>query len=257
LGAFISYWKRDEERLWSVNKTGVANIVDACLEFGVEKLVHISSAGAVGYSNDGALATEDTPFNWPEQFYYMHSKRAGQDIVVRAVRERGLNAVILNPAAIMGPGDHNSNTTQNKMLAQIYKKTMAGCFRGGLGVVDVRDLVEIILKALTSGTPGECYLVLGENVRYSTVVKAMGRFARRHVYPFQIPQWILIPTGELLEFISTFTHKRPLITAAHGKMSGLSLYYSNEKSMRYFNYSYLPFEETIRDCCRYFVDTFL
>ncbi|RPJ00840.1 MAG: NAD-dependent epimerase/dehydratase family protein, partial [Candidatus Aminicenantes bacterium] len=104
MAGLISYWKGDAERLKAVNEDGARAVVEASLAAGVERLVHISSVGAIGFREDGAPGGESTPFNWPPDILYMASKRRGQDIVERAVRERGLRAVILNPASIMGPG---------------------------------------------------------------------------------------------------------------------------------------------------------
>jgi dihydroflavonol-4-reductase len=104
MAGLISYWKGDAEKLKAVNEDGARAVVEASLAAGIERLVHISSVGAIGFREDGTPAGESTPFNWPPDILYMASKRRGQDIVERAVRERGLRAVILNPASIMGPG---------------------------------------------------------------------------------------------------------------------------------------------------------
>jgi nucleoside-diphosphate-sugar epimerase len=119
LAGFISYWRGDEERLRHVNEDGVRAVVEASLASGVERLIHISSVGAIGFHKDGRPADETTPFNWPEDILYMASKRRGQAIVERAVRERGLRAVILNPASIMGPGDHEPATPHNAIYRRI------------------------------------------------------------------------------------------------------------------------------------------
>ena len=257
LAGLISYWKKDRERLMAVNKDGVENIVESCLEHNNPRLVHISSVGAFGYYKDGSLADEDTPFNWPDNFYYMVSKREGQKIVERAVKNQGLNAVILNPASIMGPGDPNLSTPHNQLYDKIYNGLFMGCFSGGLAVVDVRDLVKIILKTLDSDMIKGKYLVVGTNLIYSQVVKAIARCAGKKAYPFPVPPFLLSLIGALLEGLSSLTKRRPLLTYAYGKLSGWKTYYSNEKSKRDFNHDYIPFEKTIEDSCRYFEKTFL
>ena len=115
LAGFISYWKGDEDRLRQVNEDGVRSVVEAALGAGIARFVHVSSVGAVGFRRDGLPADETTAFNWPDDILYMASKRRGQDLVEEAVRERGLRAVILNPASIMGPGDHDPSTPHNEL----------------------------------------------------------------------------------------------------------------------------------------------
>jgi dihydroflavonol-4-reductase len=249
----ISYWKGDEERLRRVNEDGVRAVVEASLATGVERLIHISSVGAIGFHKDGRPADETTPFNWPADILYMVSKRRGQNIVERAARERGLRAVILNPASIMGPGDHNPSTPHNALYARISSRTQIGSFAGGLAIVDVRDLVDIILKAIEGrGRDGESYLVVGANLRYPDVVRRIARVSGRRAYPFPVPAILLAAAGRLLERRSRRSGKAPLLTAAYGRLSGWTAYYDNSKSRREFGHSYIDADRTIADGWAYF-----
>jgi dihydroflavonol-4-reductase len=257
LAGIISYWEKDYKKLMDVNITGVKNIVEACIKHNTTMLVHISSVGAYGFYKDGNLANEGTPFNWPENFIYMVSKYEGQKIVERAVEEKGLKAVILSPAPIMGPGDQNINTPHNQLYNKIYKKILLGCFSGGLAVVDVRDLVRIILKTLNSDKYGENYLVVGANVEYSQVVKTIAKYAKKRVYPFPIPSFLLSILGRGLELIGNISNRTSLLTYALGKLSSWKTYYSSEKSKIDFDHDYIPFDKTIKDSCEYFEKKFL
>jgi nucleoside-diphosphate-sugar epimerase len=142
------------------------------------------------------------------------------------------------------------------LYKRIYNKTQYGCFSGGLAVTDVRDLAEIIVKALASGTMGEKYLVVGANVEYTRVIEAIGACYHKKVYPFRVPGFLLVAAGALMELASVFTGKRPLLTRAYGRLSGWFGYYSNKKSREAFGHEYRPFEETIADGCRYFQENF-
>ena len=252
LAGLISYRKKDKKKLMDVNVQGVKNIVEACIRHRVVKLIHISSVGACGFFKDGRMADEETAFNWPRNFHYMVSKHEGQKIGEKACREERLPTVILLPASIMGPGDPNIATPHNQLYARIFEKGLFGCFSGGLAVVDVRDLVEIIIKAMQSRVRCQKYLVVGANVKYSQVVKAIARHANRKTYPFPVPAFLLSAAGGVLEFFEGITKRKALLTRAYGKLSGWTVYYSNEKSRREFGQRYRPFEETIADSCRYF-----
>jgi len=257
LAGLISYWGRERARLYQVNQLGVENIVDACVRHGVQRLVHVSSVGAVGFHRDGSLADEDTEFNWPQSFPYMTSKHAGQQVAERAVRERNLQAIILNPASLMGPGDPIPSTPHNQLYHRIYNKPQFFCFAGGLAVTDVRDLAQIIIKALTMGEVGENYLIVGANVEYTEVMRAIGAYFQTKVYPIRLPPFLLAAAGTALEGVSFFTGKRPLLTRSYGRLSGWFGYYSNRKSREAFDHEYLPFEKTIADGCRYFQEQYV
>jgi dihydroflavonol-4-reductase len=257
LAGFISYWRGDEAKLRKVNEDGARSIVEASLAAGVKRLIHISSVGAVGFHESGQPADETTLFNWPKDILYMASKRRGQDIVEQAVRDRGLRAVILNPASIMGPGDHNSETPHNALYRRISRGPLFGSFSGGLAIVDVRDLVALILKALEGrGRDGESYLVVGANFRYRDVIRSISLACGRRAYPFPIPAPLLVVAGSVLERASRRTGRRPLLTAAYGRLSGWPAYYGNTKSRREFEHAYIDPDTTIKDGWTYFRDTF-
>jgi dihydroflavonol-4-reductase len=258
IAGFISYWVLDADMMEAVNVDGVRAMVDACLEFKVKRFVHVSSVGAVGFHPDGSEADETTPFNWPESFGYMTTKRDGQKVVQDAVRTRGLNAVVVNPASVMGPGDPGPNTAHNRLYANMYGSPFFfGTFGGGLAVVDVRDLVETILAAAGKGRAGEAYLSVGANVPYKRVLELMAHNAGKRFVPFVAPGFILVAAGWVAELFSRLTRKRPLITLAYGRLSGWVAYYSNEKSRRELGVNYRSLEETIADGCKYYEETFL
>jgi dihydroflavonol-4-reductase len=257
LAGYISYWRRDFNKLMRINHDGVRRVVDACLRLSLPRLIHISSVGALGFDETGIPTDENKPFNWPPYFHYMTSKYLGQKIVEEAARKNGLKAVILNPASIMGPGDPRLDTPHNQLYASIYKGKLFGSFAGGLGVVDVRDVVAIIIKALERGRIGEKYLLAGANLTYTDILRLVGKHARRPVYPFRISAAFLAAAGLNLEIMSQLTRKKPLLTYAYGRLSGWKTYYSSEKSRKEFSHAYIDIEKTIKDSCAYFERTFL
>ncbi|MFN3412279.1 MAG: NAD-dependent epimerase/dehydratase family protein [Exilispira sp.] len=257
LAGLISYWKKDLDKLNDVNIKGTENIVNACIKFKVKKLIHISSVGAIGFYKNGLIADEQVDFNYPANLYYMVTKYKGQKVVESAIKEKGLNAIILCPASIMGPGDPDINTPHNQIYKKVFEGKMFGCFSGGLAVVDVRDIVKIIIKILKYDYPSDKYLIVGKNLKYKEVIKTIERYSSKKTYPFIISPLILSIAGFILEVISIFTGKKPLLTYGYGKLSGWNTYYSNEKSIKTFNHSYIDFDKTIKDSCKYFEEKFI
>lgn len=256
LAGLISYWMPDRKRLEEVNVGGVRNVVEACVAHRVKRLLHVSSVGAIGYLADAALAEEGTPFNWPDSLPYMTSKRAGQAIVEEAVREGKLDAVIVNPASIMGPGDPDPSTPHNRLYSMFRAPGPAFSFSGGLAIVDVRDLCAIMLAALERGCAGERYLAVGCNVPYLDVVRAISRWHGNDRRPVPLPGALVSAAGWLLELMSLLSRKRPPLTAGYGRLSSLKAYYSNQKSRLAFGHEYLPFLTTIDDGCRFHSEHF-
>ncbi len=257
LAGLISYWRGDRRHLWRVNRDGTACLVAACLNAGIQRLVHVSTVGAVGFYPQGRPADEMTPFNWSEEFYYMTSKHEGQLIVEQAARHQGLTAVILNPASIIGPGDPNPNSPHNRVYNLVWHHRLLGSFRGGLGLVDVRDLVAAILRALDLGRSGERYLIVGANLTYRQVLRLIARHAGRRVWIVPLPAFLLVAVGGLLEVVSRISGRRPLLTRAYGHLSGWRTFYDNSRSIRELSMAYTDVETTLRDACRYYRERFL
>jgi len=252
LAALISYLERDREALFRVNREGTRNVVAACLAGRVRRLVHVSTVGAVGFHGDGTPADEDTPDNWPADIPYLKSKREGQAIVEDAARTGRIEAVILNAASVMGPGDADPSTPQNQLFSRICRKGLVGCFAGGFAVVDVRDLSDVIAMALERGRNGEKYLVVGANLAYREVVRKIAARAGRRVFPFRIPGPVVAAAGGLAEAAWAVTGKKPLLSRAYGRLSGLKAHYSGAKCGREFGLVYRDIEETIADGWAFF-----
>src|SRR5690606_3895149 len=98
----ISYHPADRQRLMTVNVAGTANVVTLALQHQV-RLLHVSSIAAIGRAKHGDEATEEDLWEYtPGQLGYSIAKYEGEMEVWRGIAE-GLDAVIVNPALIIGP----------------------------------------------------------------------------------------------------------------------------------------------------------
>ena len=97
-----------------VNVTGTQNIVEACLEHGVKKLVYTSSGGVI-YNGISDIITADERLDYPEKALdaYNETKVSGEKTVLAANGQRGLLTCSIRPSGIFGPGDR-------QMIAGFY-----------------------------------------------------------------------------------------------------------------------------------------
>lgn len=252
----VSYARRDRAALARVNVLGTRHVVEACVRHRVKRLVHISSVGALGMRRDGVPTDEGQPYNWPRGFLYMESKLAGQEEVLRRAHASGLEAVVLNPASIMGPGDPVFSSALNRLHRLVLSSPVLPSFSGSLGVVDVRDVAEITVKAVERGEPGRCYLLSGANVSYRAVLTAMARAMGLRRVVFTLPGWLLTGVGWAAEAAATAFGRPPALTESYGRLSGWRCGYTSERSCREFAHTYRAFETTIADGCRYYLENF-
>ncbi len=118
--AMISFSPEDRERMLEINRTGTANVVNLCLESGVQKLCYVSSVAAINRLHEEEIITESTP--WEENAdnsNYAVSKQAAEREVWRGMAE-GLKAVIVNPGIIIGPGNWNSGS--GKLFSSVWNR---------------------------------------------------------------------------------------------------------------------------------------
>ena len=98
----VDHWRQGVERMYKVNVEGTRNVMQAALDAKVDRVVHVSSTAAMGI-HPNVVVDESYQFNVPAQrFVYGHSKFQAEQIVLEAVR-KGLPAVIVNPATVIGP----------------------------------------------------------------------------------------------------------------------------------------------------------
>ena len=109
--AIVSFTAKNKSALQHTNIEGTANIVNACLNAGVEKLLFVSSVAALGRIREDQAINET--MNWSEETSnseYGKSKYLAEIEVWRGMGE-GLNVVVVNPVIILGPSDWKKGST--------------------------------------------------------------------------------------------------------------------------------------------------
>ncbi len=154
--------------------TGTRNVLQAAQRAGVRRFVHTSSVASLGVPDrgpDGRWQVMDEHHAWnlpPDRWPYGYAKHQAEHEVVRAV-EQGLDAVIVNPSVVAGPGDvYRSKTGIIPLLAS---GAWIPAVAGGLNAVHIDDVVAGHLAAAEHGRAGERYILGGENL---TIVRFLG-----------------------------------------------------------------------------------
>jgi dihydroflavonol-4-reductase len=164
------------ERVFEVNVTGTRNIVEEALRAGVERVVHTSSAGAIGPARPGAAADETQPFTAGDLgIAYVNSKHEAEVEAMRAA-VRGLPIVIVNPTFVLGPDDPG-NGTSNTLVKRVMLRQIPFYVDGGLNIVDVRDVAKGHLLADRKGEVGERYILGGRNFTLGRLFADIGRIS--------------------------------------------------------------------------------
>ena len=210
-------WMRDYDALMRVNVEGTRNVLQAALDQGVEKLVHTSSIAALGIRPDGKSSAEDVTFNLHHlKAPYEISKYEAEKVVLDYV-QKGVNAVMVRPALVMGEGDIYP-TPSGKMVIDVIKGKMPSYFDGGIDVVGIDDVVAGHLLAMEKGKAGESYN-LGCPGNFTTMGNLFRLIAQAGgVKPpaIQVPRVLALVWATLITALSDYvTHKEPVATPAN------------------------------------------
>ncbi len=243
--AMISFWKPRRGEMTDINVNGTRSVVDACLAEGVNRLVHTSSIAAIGRPREpGSCADETSAFNWAKRNNgYKASKHAAEE-VVRGGIGRGLDAVIVNPGVVIGPGDTAFNGGQ--IIRSVVRGLALFYPKGGMNVVYVNDVVNGMIAAADRGVCGERYILGGENVthREAFTVTAQVTGGRPPFLP--IPVSGVRAGARLFDLWGAVTGREPMLTSELVSGAGLFNWYSSDKAARDLGYTITPFREAIR-----------
>lgn len=248
--AHISILMSEWSQLEAVNICGVRNVVDACLRCGVRRLVHFSSIEAFSDEPPEAVIDETRPSSCgPGALPYARSKVAGE-VAVRDGIARGLDAVIVNPTAIIGPHDYRGGPMSEALL-RLANGSLPILVEGGFNWVDVRDVAGGAIRAAEVAPPAAQYILGGHWISLREMASLL-----EEITGAPAPRWT-VPIGLArlgAPFITAYSHltgQRALYTRA--SLRPLSGYrrVSHARATRDLGYRPRPFPETIADTVRW------
>lgn len=248
----VSFDPGDRDALQAVNIKGTANLVNACLEHGIKKLVHVSSVAALGRVIPGKKI--DETFHWEDSRHntgYAVTKYRGEMEVWRGIGE-GLRAVIVNPTILIGPSPSWEDAS-----AKLIKNSYEGFrwyTRGVNGFVDVEDVARAMMALMESDVSGERFIVNADNWSYEDFFKAI----HRHLQSARSLKFAAPWMGEILWRVEMLRGRlsghAPKLTRDMAKTARIKVYYDPAKLLRFLpGFSFRPLEKTISDTCRAFL----
>jgi dihydroflavonol-4-reductase len=238
-------FKGNLKSLLKINAEGTANVVNACLNTNVKKLVHVSSTAAIGRTDSNALITEKSMWRDDDNnTAYAISKHHAELEVWRGVEE-GLNAVIVNPGIIIGSGDWNKGSC--KLFLNI-KNGFKFYTNGENGFIWVKDVARAMLDLCFSDISGQRFLLISENISYKQLFDEMAKNLKVKAPSLEIKlsylPWFKWP----LTFYSWF-NKKTNLSAETLKTSIKQHRYSNDVMTR-TGFVFTPLDEVIEKTCR-------
>jgi dihydroflavonol-4-reductase len=247
IASFVTVVPDWSQKVYDVNVKGARNIINKCLEYRVKKLVYISSTGAIPELPKGQAIKEPDAFD-PHVVVgcYSQTKAEATQLVLDAARNKGLDASIVYPSGICGPGDF-AYTFFAQFIIDCVNGDMPAGIAGSFNSVDVRDLAEGVIACAERGRKGEGYIMSNSLVSIQDIFGLIHRFAGAPEIKLVLP----VPAAKFFAF---FAERIGKITKRPAKLTTFSIYnlarnnnFDCSRAARELGFQCRPFEETIQD----------
>jgi nucleoside-diphosphate-sugar epimerase len=193
---------KTEDELIIPARDGALRLLRAARNAGVKRVVLTSSFAAVGYGHPPQKAPFDetswTDPQGPDVLPYVKSKalaeRAAWDFVLKDAPDLELS--VINPVGVFGPVLGPDYSTSILIVQRLMDGAVPGCPRLNFGAVDVRDVADLHLRAMTHpAAKGERFLaVAGDFLSMRDIAKILKRrlgAAARRVPTWQLPNFLV------------------------------------------------------------------
>jgi nucleoside-diphosphate-sugar epimerase len=239
---------KDSKKFFDVNVSGTKNILEAAVNAGVHRLVFTSSAGVFGPSCDWSLTEKDTCQSSFESDYDL-SKHLAENHVKDYVR-KGLHAIIVNPSRVFGPGPATYSNGVTRMIGQLMNKKLIAFPNLDNYCVNysfIDDVVDGHIMAMEKGTPGESYILGGENITYSKFQSLFTKNSDSKNHILRIPLFMFKILAHMMEILDSNTEFSPSLVKRLAKNHMLS----SEKAVTNLGYKITPFEKSLKKTIEY------
>jgi len=242
--------KKQYQTMDDTNTNGALNIIEACLKHRA-RLLYVSSVHAITEQPRRGLTTEIENFN-PQSVIgkYAKSKAKASALVMDAIKNKGLDAVLVHPSGITGPNDY-SDTHLTQMVIDYMEKRIPAAVKGGYDFVDVRDVASGIIKAAEKGKAGDCFLLSNKYYSVKELLATLHEITGGNKIKSTLPMWLAYFS---LPFLSTYFKlrgKRPLYTAYSLYTLTSNSNYSHEKASRELGYTPRSLSESLVDTVKF------
>ena len=251
VAAKADYWKDDDKAaLWRINVDGTRNVLDAARVAGIQRVIVTSSASTIGIRPDGTPADESVPFNLPpDRFWYAYTKLKAEQVVADYVAD-GLDAVILNPSVILGPGDLNA--ISGSFIIQAARLQWAlPVTSGGIAIIDARDVAQAHVNAIERGRVGQRYILSSANVSYAAFFKLMAEVCGWRAPLFSLPDMMLEPTARALGAMRRLGIRTP-VDANQTRLGATFAYFDGGKAQRELYRPRINMRQSVHDTWQWY-----
>lgn len=243
VAASTNFWSRRNHQQTRINADGTANMIDAAIAAGARRFIHTSSFVTWGFPGGEFNEESERSTRW-DWINYVRTKHQAETRVLAAEADGLLDAVILNPANVLGPGDwHN----WSRIIRILKQGKLPAAPPGGGNFCDVREVAAAHVRAFEKGRSGEKYLLGGHFERIGKVMERAGEILDCPVPRIVMPAWLFPPLARVIAPFAALGGAEPDITPESAAMASHDIRCDSSKAERELDYRAVPVEDMLRD----------
>jgi len=228
--ANTNIWPDRSKVVCKVNIEGTENMIAAALKHNIKRFIQIGTANSFGFGSKQNPGHEKNSYQSGKYgLDYMDSKYQAQLVVLKAVKEKGLPALVVNPTFMLGPYD--SKPGAGAMILAVYNQQVPGFASGGRNYVYVKDVAIAIANGLTKGKVGECYIAGHQNMDYKEAFTKIASIVNVNPPKFNIPTPFIKLYGKMGSIYGQITKNAPKVSYPMALISCDEHYFTAQKAV--------------------------
>ncbi len=246
-------WVRDPKEMYSANVDGTRELLRIAREEGVAKVVYTSSVATMGFKTDGTIVDESTAVSLADMIGpYKRSKFMAEQAAIEAA-QAGQHVMILNPTTPIGAGDAKPTPT-GRIIVDFLNRRFPAYVDTGLNLVDVGEVARMHHVALERGTPGERYILGGENLTLKQILDRMSAITGLPSPRMKVPHVVAMAFAFFDETMTgKLRGKEPRATVEAVRMGRKYMFASSAKAERDLGFRVLPVYNAMRAAIEWFL----
>lgn len=246
-------WVPDPEDMYKANVDGTRELLRIAREAGVRRVVYTSSVATMGFTKTNTIVDENTPVSEADMIgHYKRSKWLAEQEAIAAARA-GQHVMILNPTTPIGSADRKPTPT-GRIIVDFLNRKFPAYVDTGLNLVDVAEVARMHVVALERGTPGERYILGGENLTLKQILDRMAAISGLPSPTMKVPHAVAMAFAFFDETITgKLRGKEPRATVEAVRMGQKMMFASSAKAERELGFIVKPVDAALRNAMEWFM----
>lgn len=248
--ASTKIWPSRSELVRRINIDGTRNMIESAMECNIKRMIYVGS----GVSSN-VNGVSDGKYAFPGARYgldYVDSKYEALQLVLGAVKSRGLPALTILPTFMIGPYD--SLPGSGRIILAMAQGKVKFHTNGGKNFIHVRDVATAIANSLTMGHIGASYITGNENLSYQTFFRKVARIVGQPETKILLPDWLVKAIGLVGSLSGKILNKEPFLTYPAARASCVSQFVHNDKAFEELQMPKTDIDTAIRECFDWFTE---